>query len=300
MPKILLVDDENKFRESLAKRLSMRGYETVDVDNGESAIKLIRADNDIDVVLLDRKMPGMNGEQVLNEIKSFRPELQVIMLTAFGSLQSAMEVGKMEAYSYMEKPTDFEKIVETIESAREDKVHVMARHEVPQVEKGSLWKWLVGTHNSRPGVIMLGVILFCILIYMPAPQRMLELLSAPKTGQVTDVNLGFANYRQMKDGETIAEYYSTHYKVGKSVTNEQGKKIIEALTPDEASVKARVMLGVLLVAALFWATGAVPVGVTALMTGVIMYFFVILKPDDVAQSFAKDSVIFIFGVLAVS
>lgn len=300
MPKILLVDDENKFRESLAKRLSMRGYETVDVDNGEAAIKIIRADNDIDVVLLDRKMPGMSGEQVLNEIKSFRPELQVIMLTAFGSLQSAMEVGKMEAYSYLEKPTDFEAVVKTIEAAREDKVHVMARHEVPQVEKGSLWKWLVGTHNSRPGVILLGVLLFCTLLFIPAPQRMLELLSAPKTGQATDPIVGFANYRQMKEGETIAEYYSTHYKVGKSTVNEQGKKIMEALTPDEASVRSRVMLGVLLVAALFWATGAIPVGVTALLTGVFMYFFGILKPDDIAQAYAKDAVIFIFGVLAVA
>ncbi|PKK85011.1 MAG: histidine kinase [candidate division Zixibacteria bacterium HGW-Zixibacteria-1] len=300
MPKILLVDDENKFRESLAKRLSLRGYETVDVDNGEDAIKLVRADSDIDVVLLDRKMPGMNGEQVLNEIKSFRPELQVIMLTAFGSLQSAMEIGRLEAYSYMEKPTDFEEIVKTIDAAREDKVHVMARHEVPQVEKGSLWKWLIGTHNTRPGVILLGILLFTILIFMPSPQRLMTLLSAPKTGQVTDSNFGFANYRQMKDGETIAEYYSTHYKVGRNVTNDQGKKTMEALTPEETSVRARIMLGVLLVAALFWATGAIPVGVTALLTGVMMYFFGILKPDDIAQAFAKDAVIFIFGVLAVS
>ena len=86
MAKVLLVDDEEKFRTSLARRLNLRGYETIDLDNGEDAIKAVRRDSDIDVVLLDRKMPNMDGEQVLREIKSFRPEIQVIMLTAFATM----------------------------------------------------------------------------------------------------------------------------------------------------------------------------------------------------------------------
>jgi sodium-dependent dicarboxylate transporter 2/3/5 len=60
------------------------------------------------------------------------------------------------------------------------------------------------------------------------------------------------------------------------------------------------MLGVLVVAAMFWATGAVPIGITALFVGVSMYFFGVLRPDDVAKAFAKDAVVFIFGVLAIS
>jgi len=300
MPKILLVDDESKFRESLSKRLSMRGYDTVDVDNGEDAIKLVRSDSDIDIVLLDRKMPGMSGEQVMHEIKLFRPELQIIMLTAYGSLESAMEIGRMEAYSYMEKPADLEELIKTIEAAREDKVHVMERHEVPNVEKGSLWKWLIGSHNSRPGIIILGLIIFAAMIFAPAPQRLLTLMSAPKTGEISDPNMGYAGYRSMKDGENIAEYYSTHYKIGRTRVDDNGTKTIVPLTPDEASLKARVMLGVLIVAALFWATGAVPVGVTALLVGVLMYFMGVLRPDDIAKAYAKDAVVFIFGVLAVS
>ena len=61
MPRILLVGDEDKFRESLAQRLGIRGYDAVDVSNGEDAIKQIRSDSEIDVVLLDLKMPGMDG-----------------------------------------------------------------------------------------------------------------------------------------------------------------------------------------------------------------------------------------------
>jgi len=300
MPKILLVDDESKFRDSLAKRLSMRGFNTVDVDNGEDAIKIVRSDSDIDIVLLDRKMPGMNGEQVLHEIKAFRPELQVIMLTAYGSLKSAMEIGKMEAYAYMEKPADFDELIKTIEAAREDKVHLMEKHEVVPAEKDSLWKWLVGSHNSRPGVIILGLLIFTALLFLPPPDRLIKLMSSPKTGQMSDPNMGYAGYRSMKNGENIAEYYSTHYKIGNISVDADGKKVIEPMTPNQASLKARVMLGVLIVAALFWATGAVPVGITALLVGVLMYFLGVLRPDDIAKAYAKDAVIFIFGVLAVS
>ena len=82
-------------------------------------------------------MPGMMGEQVLKEIKEFRPEVQVIMLTGHATMNSAMETGRLEAYSYLQKPYDFEDLTRLIDAAREDKIHAMARHEVPYVERGS-------------------------------------------------------------------------------------------------------------------------------------------------------------------
>ena len=121
MPRILLVDDEDIFRISLAQRLNLRGYETVDVDNGEDAIKSIRKDSEIDIVLLDRKMPGMDGEQVLKEMKSFRPELQVVMLTAHGSLESAMETGRLDAYSYLNKPCELDELLIKIREAHQNR-----------------------------------------------------------------------------------------------------------------------------------------------------------------------------------
>ncbi|MDD3732284.1 MAG: SLC13 family permease [candidate division Zixibacteria bacterium] len=300
MPKILLVDDEENFRTSLARRLTLRGYETIDTDNGEDAIKLIRKNPDIDVVLLDRKMPGMDGEQVLREIKGFRPELQIIMLTAFGSMQSAVEIGRLEAYSYMEKPCDFDELVKVIDAAREDKVHVMERYEVPHVEKGSLKKWLLGSHNSRPGVIILGLLIFAVMVFMPTPERMMNLLSSPKTGQMTDVNVGYASYARMKNGESIAQYYSRTAGFSKTVVDEKGSKSEIPMSPSDAAFRAKVMLGILVIAALFWATGAVPVGITALLVCVFMYFLGVLAPESIAQAYAKDEVIFIFGVLAMA
>ncbi|UCC43919.1 MAG: anion permease [Candidatus Zixiibacteriota bacterium] len=300
MAKILLVDDEDKFRSDLAARLNLRGHETIEASNGEDAIKAARSDYDIDVVLLDLKMPGLDGEQTLAELKKYRPGVQVIMLTGHGSMESAMATGRLEAYAYLEKPCEIEKVLETIKAAREDRPHVLARHEIPHVEKGSLKKWLIGSHNSRPGIIILGALIFAVMLLAPSPQRLMDILSAPKTGELTDINVGFAGYRQMKEDETIANYYSRKNVMYSTVTDTNGSEVRVPQSPAEVSTKARVMLGTLIVAALFWATGAIPVGITALLVGVIMYFAGVLRPDDIAKAYAKDAVIFIFGVLALA
>ena len=300
MSKILLVDDEHQFRADLARRLNLRNYETVEAGNGDYAIKLVRADNDIDVVLLDLKMPGISGERTLAEIKKYRPAVQVIMLTGQGSMASAMETGRLEAFSYLEKPCELDQLIKTIEEAREDRPHLMARHEIPHVPNRSVWGWLKGSHNSRPGIILLGFLIFLVFIFAPAPQRLLDILSTPKTGQTTDLNMGYSAYRQMSEGENIADYYSHKNKMYTVKTDESGNSVKVNESPEQVSFKARVMLATLVVAALFWASGAIPVGITALLVGVVMYFFGILRPDNITQAYAKDAVLFIFGVLAIS
>jgi len=298
MPKLLLIDDEDAFRISLSRRLKMRGYENIALNSGADAVKTVRSNPDIDVVVLDRKMPGMSGEQVLKEIKTFRPELQVIMLTGHSSTESAVESGRLDAFSYLEKPCELEKLISVIDEARENVSQVMARHEIPYVEKKSLRDWLVGTHTSRPGFIILGILIFLAVIFMPAPKTMMNMLSFSKTGEVSDTIQGFADYSKMEAGESISDYYSLKYKIGETEYDQSGKRIFNKLTPGQAAFRAKVVLGMLAVAALYWATGALPIGITALLVGVFMYFFNVLNPDDIARAYAKDAVIFIFGVLA--
>ncbi|MFH1845013.1 MAG: SLC13 family permease, partial [bacterium] len=300
MAKLLLVDDEDQFRNSLATRLVMRGYTVEALADGGEAIKRIRSDSNIDVLILDRKMPGMGGEEVLREVKRYRPELQVIFLTGHSSMESAMEVGRLEAYAYLEKPCELEQLVAVIDTARADVIHAKNRHEIPHVEQGSILKWLRGSHNSRPGVLFLGLLLFLGIILSPTPDRLAALLSAPKTGTVTDPHLGYASYGKLHDGETVAQYYARTYGVGDKVAPPAGGKSSYRLDTEQAAFRAKVMLGILLLAALFWATGAIPIGVTALLVGTMMFFFGILRPDDVAKAYAKDAVIFIFGVLVLS
>jgi sodium-dependent dicarboxylate transporter 2/3/5 len=245
-------------------------------------------------------MPVMSGEQVLKELKHYRPEIQVVMLTGQGSVESAMEAGRLEAYTYLEKPCELEDLIKIVESARRDRVRVMAKQEIPMIAKGSAIKWLWGSHNYRPGIMILGVLLFLTLILMPNPQTMMDILSFQKTGERSDPIYGYASYPKLKVGEDIATYYSRTFKLGHEVEDENGNKKKIELNPEEVAFRAKVMLGILVVAALFWAFGALPIGITALLVAVCMYFLKIFQPDDIAQAYAKDAVIFVFGVLVVA
>ena len=169
--RILLVDDETPFRTALKRQLAVRGYEILDVDNGEDAIKAVRHESP-EVVVLDQKMPKVDGIQTLKEIKKIRPEVQVIMLTGHGSIESARMTGKYDVFKYLPKPCPVEELVNYIEAARQERVYALARHEIPEVKRTSLRSWLIGSHNARPGVMILGALLFAVLYFMPTPARL--------------------------------------------------------------------------------------------------------------------------------
>ncbi len=297
--KILLVDDENQFREALSKQLSVRGLRVMDVDNGGDAIKIVRHKNP-EVVVLDQNMPGMDGIQTLQELKKIRPEVQVIMLTGHGSAESARVTGKHDVFYYLEKPCALEELISVIDAASQERVYALARHEIPVVKRNSVKQWLLGAHNARPGLIMLGLALFLAIVFMPTPQKLIHILSLEKNGKLGEEIAGYSEYRKMDQGQTIAEYYSNKAGLYQKIVNDDGTITKAPLNAEQAGFRAKVMMGLLVVAALFWATGAIPIGFTALLVGVIMYFFGVFPPSLVAKAYAKDSVIFIFGVLALS
>ena len=139
MTKILLVDDEERFRTSLAKRLRKRGFDVVDVNCGEAAIKTAHQDDAIEIAVIDLKMPDMDGIQTLRELKAFRPALQAVMLTGHGSLDSALSSGKLDAFEYLQKPADHEVLLDTIRRAAAHKAELQAeafRAESAEVMEG--------------------------------------------------------------------------------------------------------------------------------------------------------------------
>jgi sodium-dependent dicarboxylate transporter 2/3/5 len=298
-PRILLVDDEDPFRGTLKKQLRVRGYDVLDVSNGEDALKVVRHESP-EVVVLDQKMPKVDGIQTLREIKKVKPEVQVIMLTGHGSIESARMTGKYDVFKYLPKPCPVEELVDYIEAARQERIYALARHEIPEIRRTSIRSWLMGSHNARPGVMLLGAFLFAVLYFMPTPDRLMSFLTVEKSDPSRDPIVGYSDYRKMKPGQTIAQYYSETAGLYRKATDAQGRVVHAPLGPAETGKRARVMVGILVVAALFWATGGIPVGMTALLVGVLMYFFEILPPDKVAKAYAKDSVIFIFGVLALA
>lgn len=295
--RVLLIDDEDRFRESLSKQLSVRGYAVMDTDNGEDAIKVVRHDNP-HVIVLDMSMPKMDGIQTLRELKKIRPEAQIIMYTGHGTTEAARVTGKHGVFCFLEKPCDLNLLIQKINEAYEERKNAMARQEIPKVSRSSVWTWLAGAANYRPGMMILGAALFLLIAFMPTPDMLKTFLSTPKTGTPGEIISGFSDYKKLENGQTISQYYIKKAKLTKNVTQPDGKVAKVPLSLEDAVFKAKVMVGILVVAALFWATGAVPIGVSALLVGVLMYFFGILRPGDVAAAYAKDSVVFIFGVLA--
>ena len=184
--KVLIIDDEDRFRKALSRQLNVRGFNVLDTDNGEDAIKIVRHENP-EVVVLDQKMPGMDGIQTLKELKKIRPEVQIIMHTGHGGIESARVTGKHGVFYYLEKPCELDEMIRVINAAREERKYELARHEIPETKRGSVREWLLGVQNARPGIIILGTILFMLIILMPTPDNLQSFLTAEKTGAVEKV-----------------------------------------------------------------------------------------------------------------
>ena len=149
--RILVVDDDALFRAALVTRLDASGFHVQEAADGAAAVRCVRGDRTIDVVVLDLNLPGLDGRGTLDEIKRFRPELPVVVLTGFGSVESAMEMGSRGVYRYLEKPADPELICQVLSDARREKLRAMARQDMAMPTRPSHWARLVGSHNSRPG-----------------------------------------------------------------------------------------------------------------------------------------------------
>lgn len=118
--KILLVDDESDFRETLLKRMKRRNLDVEDVDSGEAALAWLEK-NEVDVVILDVSMPGMGGIEALQKIKRRHPVIEVIMLTGHASMEVAIEGMEMGAFDYLMKPMDMDELLYKIEDAFKNK-----------------------------------------------------------------------------------------------------------------------------------------------------------------------------------
>lgn len=116
--KLLIVDDEEDFLKSIAERLGMRDFDVATATDGKRAIKVAKKGK-FDVAILDMKMPGMDGMELLQTLKKKHKFLEVIILTGHGAIDSAVEATKLGAYSYLEKPYDFEKLLEVLKEAYE-------------------------------------------------------------------------------------------------------------------------------------------------------------------------------------
>jgi len=114
--RVLLVDDEEDFVDALAQRLEVRDFDVTTALSGADALERIE-DTEIDLVILDVQMPGVDGLEVLRQIKQRKPLIEVIMLTGHATIQTAIDGMKLGAFDFLLKPTETEELVEKINRA---------------------------------------------------------------------------------------------------------------------------------------------------------------------------------------
>jgi len=135
---ILLVDDEVSFTETMAKRLSKRNFKISTASSGQESLDFLKNNQEIDVIILDVKMPGMDGIETLQHIKQQFPLINVIMLTGHATVESAIDGMKKGAFDYLMKPCDMDVLISKVNEAKEakrkheEKIHLAKIKEIGQ------------------------------------------------------------------------------------------------------------------------------------------------------------------------
>ena len=127
--RVLLVDDEQEFVETLADRLKMRDLETSTAHNGQEALSAVK-EEEPDVIVLDLKMPGIHGIEVLKRVKEAYPNVEVIILTGHGSEMDEQAARGLGAFDYLRKPANLDTLVSRIKNAFQRRIKKLERMSV--------------------------------------------------------------------------------------------------------------------------------------------------------------------------
>ena len=114
--RVFIVDDEDDFRETIVKRLNARKIQAEGAASGVKALEVLK-EKDFDVIVLDVKMPDMDGIETLRHIKKMKPEIEVIMLTGHASVEFGLKGMQLGAFDYVMKPAPLNELLDTISQA---------------------------------------------------------------------------------------------------------------------------------------------------------------------------------------
>ena len=124
--KVLLVDDEKEFLEIMSERMESRGMVVTTADTAEQALSILEKET-FDAIVMDFQMPGMDGMEALKSMKDKKPELQIILLTGYATVEKTVEAMKVGATDFLEKPADIEALSEKIKKAKAEKMLIVEK-----------------------------------------------------------------------------------------------------------------------------------------------------------------------------
>jgi DNA-binding NtrC family response regulator len=131
--KVLLVDDEQEFVETLAERMKTRGMDVAISTSPSEALEKVE-NQSYDAIVVDLMMPEMDGLQMLSNLKEKNPDLQVILLTGYGSVQKGVEAMKLGAMDFLEKPIDIKVLSEKIKKAKAQKMILVEKRSEEKIK----------------------------------------------------------------------------------------------------------------------------------------------------------------------
>lgn len=132
--KLLMVDDEAEFLNSIAERLEQRGFSIFKAYDGEQAVAISQRER-FDLAVVDLRMPGMDGQALLEVLKRDHKYLEVIILTGHGTVESAFECSKLGAFGYLAKPFDLDKLLTVLKDAFEERLRKKFQRNQERAEK---------------------------------------------------------------------------------------------------------------------------------------------------------------------
>ncbi len=132
--RLLIVDDEPEFLNALCRRLELRGFDVARASNGKEALEAARK-RDFDLALLDLRMSGMDGKEVLRVLKTEHKHLEVIVLTGHGALDTALECTRLGAFGYIPKPYELERLLAVLKDAFKAKLMKKFKYDVATIDK---------------------------------------------------------------------------------------------------------------------------------------------------------------------
>lgn len=141
LEKVLIVDDEEDFVSALAKRLQSHGWDAATAGNGKEALEKVAA-QDFTAIILDLKMPGLDGIETLKRLKVINPDLQIILLTGHGSIRDGVDAMKQGALDFLEKPADFKELLEKINTAKAQRMLLVDKNvedKITEILKSKSW-----------------------------------------------------------------------------------------------------------------------------------------------------------------